>query len=806
MKKIINETHKNKNVSQDPADLRKRTEKALRKSGKYFKEIIEKFSDIIIVADKSGNIKYCSLSIERFTGYKPGEIIGKSAFTFIHQDDIKRAVNDFSKAILADEHTIIPNAFRIVHKNGSEIYLDGLGRNLLGNPEIAGFVMNVRDITESKKMEEKYRNILENIQEGYFEVDLAGNFTFLNDAMCWIHGYPKKELIGMNNRQYSDKEIAKKVYQAFNKVYKTGKPHKEIDWQIIRKDGTKRDIEASTSLRKDSSGKPIGFRGIIRDITERKMAEEELLFEGQRFRALADHSSDIILFLDPKGIVTYINPAVERILGYKVEERIGASASEYVHPDDLKSAVDKLKILATEINSPVLQMEMRVRDKNGSWHTFETVGSNLIKDNAVEAIIIRQHDITERQKAASQRETALEKLRKSEENYRQLFENAPAAIYRVDFKQGKILKANDIFCEYYGCSQEEITSLSPYDILTAESRKIFLKRLEKMSQGIEVPETVEYEVFDKKGKRWILQLHAKNVYDTEGHLVAADVVAHDITGFRLVENALRHERDLSKVIINSLPGLFYVVDENLRFLRWNDNFMSMTGYSTDEIQGMRVLDFHRESDRSTISENVRQVFLVGENAAEADIVLKDGTIKTFMLISKRLQYEGKPCLVGTGIDITDQKRAEEELKRFAENLEDANIALRVLMNQRNVDQKEFEEKLQVNINDLVFPYLKKMNNANLDDRSKNYVGVLESNLSDVLSSFMRDFRSSHKNLTPQEIQIVDLILKGKNTKEIADMLNASANTIATHRNNIRKKMNLRNSKINLRSHILSLKK
>jgi DNA-binding CsgD family transcriptional regulator len=86
------------------------------------------------------------------------------------------------------------------------------------------------------------------------------------------------------------------------------------------------------------------------------------------------------------------------------------------------------------------------------------------------------------------------------------------------------------------------------------------------------------------------------------------------------------------------------------------------------------------------------------------------------------------------------------------------------------------------------------------------VSVLESNLSDVLSPFMRDFRSSHKNLTPQEIQIVDLILKGKNTKEIGDMLNASANTIATHRNNIRKKMNLRNSKINLRSHILSLKK
>jgi PAS domain S-box-containing protein len=676
MKKIINETHKNKNVSRNPADLSRRTEKALRRSEKYFKEIIEKFSDIVIVVDKAGHIKSCSLSVERFTGYKPDEVIGKSIIRFIHKDDIKRAAHDFSKAIRADEHTIIPNAFRIVHKNGSEIYLDGLGRNLLNNPDIAGFVMNVRDITESKKMEEKYRNILENIQEGYFEVDLAGNFTFFNDSMCRIHGYPKKELMGMNNRQYLEEYVGQKVYQAFNQVYKTGKPLKEVDWQIIRKDGTKVYIEASISLRKDSSGKPVGFRGIIRDITERRSAAEKLLFEGQRFRALADHSSDIILFLDPQGTVTYINPAVERILGHKVEERIGASALEPMHPDDIKPALDKLEILATDTNSPVLQMEMRLKDKGGSWHTFETVGSNLVKDNTVEAIIIRQHDITERKLAE-------EKLRESEANYRQLFDNSPAAIYQVDYKTGKFLKANDLFCEYIGCSQEEITSLNPFDILTEESKKLFLERLEKISQGMKVPETVEFEAFDRKGKRWILQMHIKNIYDTEGHVVAADVVAHDIT---------------------------------------------------------------------------------------------------------------------------ERKKTEEELKRFAENLEDTNIALRVLMNKRGEDQREFEEKLQVNINDLVIPYLKKLSNANLDDRSKKYVGVLESNLSDVLSPFMRDFRSSHKNLTPQEIQIVDLILKGKNTKEIADMLNASANTIATHRNNIRKKMNLRNSKINLRSHILSLKK
>jgi len=125
-----------------------------------------------------------------------------------------------------------------------------------------------------KESEEKYRSILENIEEGYFEVDIAGNFTFFNDSLCRILGYSNDEMMGMNNKQYTDEEYGKKVYQIFNKVYKTGKPEKGFDWEIIRKDGTKRYVEASVSLLKDVGDKPIGFRGIVRDITERKQAEE----------------------------------------------------------------------------------------------------------------------------------------------------------------------------------------------------------------------------------------------------------------------------------------------------------------------------------------------------------------------------------------------------------------------------------------------------------------------------------------------------------------------------------------------------
>ena len=188
-------------------------------------------------------------------------------------------------------------------------------------------ITHAQDITEMKqaaealrKSEEKYRTILKDIQEGYFEVDFSGNFTFFNDSLRRFLGYSEEELMGMNNRQYTDKEHSKKLFQAFNKVYNTGEPIEDFDWQIIRKDGTKRYVEASISLQKDSSGKPIGFRGIARDVTDRKKVEEELKESEKKYRLLADNVDDVIFVLDMNLNYTYASPSVKILLGYEQEE------------------------------------------------------------------------------------------------------------------------------------------------------------------------------------------------------------------------------------------------------------------------------------------------------------------------------------------------------------------------------------------------------------------------------------------------------------------------------------------------------
>jgi len=141
--------------------------------------------------------------------------------------------------------------------------------------QLALGISNARSFQRLQESEEKYRNVLESIEEGYFEVDFAGNFTFVNEATSKILGYEKNELIGMNNRKYMDEENAKNIYYTYNKVYLTGKPVQVADWEFIRKDGSVCRVEMSISLIKDEKEEPTGFRGVAREVTDRKRAERE---------------------------------------------------------------------------------------------------------------------------------------------------------------------------------------------------------------------------------------------------------------------------------------------------------------------------------------------------------------------------------------------------------------------------------------------------------------------------------------------------------------------------------------------------
>jgi diguanylate cyclase (GGDEF)-like protein/PAS domain S-box-containing protein len=176
------------------------------------------------------------------------------------------------------------------------------------NRMIERFEKTTESLNQTKEAlhesEDKYRNILENIAEGYYEVDLAGNFTFVNNALSQILGYSIEELNGMNNRHYMDEENAKKALHTFNEVYQTGISKKHSDGELIRKDKNKVFVETSVSLMRDPQGQTMGFYGIIHDITERKRLEEEIialsnsdhltgLLNRRGFMTLAEHQLKI---------------------------------------------------------------------------------------------------------------------------------------------------------------------------------------------------------------------------------------------------------------------------------------------------------------------------------------------------------------------------------------------------------------------------------------------------------------------------------------------------------------------------------
>ncbi len=255
----------------------------LQHSEKFLNTIIEHIPSLIFVKDaKDLRFVRFNKSGDKLRGSVYELLIGKNDYDIFPKNEADHFTTKDREALNTNQIIDIPeemirtgiNEKRLFHTQKIPI-LDETGKPkyLLGISE---------DITQRKQVEEalreseeRYRTIIEQMEDGYFEVDFAGNFTFVNDAEGKILGYSVDELIGMNYRQYLDETSAQKADQLFHKVYSIGEPIKALDVVIIMKNGTIGFHELSASLVRDTKGKPIGFRGLCRDVTERKQAEEE---------------------------------------------------------------------------------------------------------------------------------------------------------------------------------------------------------------------------------------------------------------------------------------------------------------------------------------------------------------------------------------------------------------------------------------------------------------------------------------------------------------------------------------------------
>jgi len=264
------------------------------------------------------------------------------------------------------------------------------------------------------KSEEQYRSILDNIEDGYYEVDANGNFVFFNDSLCKILGFARSELMGMNHQRLIEKKNYEKVYKIFNRVFNTGEPVKGFEWEIFRSSGEKCHIEASVSLVYGEEGKPIGFRGIIRDMTDRKRAELALQESKEKYQQLVNHAPTGIYEIDfVKGKLTSVNDVLCEYSGYSREELLSMSVYDFLTEDSQKIFIDRLEKLFNGEKIPE-SVEYQIVTKQGEkiWVLLNT--RYTYEEGSPRGATVVIHNIDERKKQEIEKQRLEEQLRQAQ--------------------------------------------------------------------------------------------------------------------------------------------------------------------------------------------------------------------------------------------------------------------------------------------------------------------------------------------------------------------------------------------------------
>ena len=316
---------------------RKRVQEALLESKEQYQFVVENLKEVVFRTDAEGHWTFLNSAWAEVTGFAVEESLGKVFLEFVYPED-RQLNRELFRPLIERKKDYCRHEIRYMNKNGGFRWIEVWARLTLDEKgDATGTAGTLTDITERKlaeaalhKSEEKYRTILENIEEGYHEVDLPGNFTCFNDSFERIMGYGREELMGMSYKQYSaDEENSRNIFHAYNRVYRTGEPLTRFEWDIIRKDGVRRSLEVSASLIKDSSGRPQGFRGIVTDITDRKRADDQRREMEERLQRAEKMELMGIL---AGGVAHDLNNVLGIVIGYSEMLLMDANQPVWIRP------------------------------------------------------------------------------------------------------------------------------------------------------------------------------------------------------------------------------------------------------------------------------------------------------------------------------------------------------------------------------------------------------------------------------------------------------------------------------------------
>jgi two-component system cell cycle sensor histidine kinase/response regulator CckA len=509
---------------------------------------------------------------------------------------------------------------------------------------------------EKQKAEDKlrdtellYHTLLKQYPDGILVIDTQGNFLEFNEAAHRQLGYSGKEFERLRISDVNPFQSPEEVQASMKKVLDSGSA--EFDVKHRTKGGEIRDVHVITQVVVLSNRTV--FHTIWRDITERKRVEASRQESEEQYQALFEGSPDAILLADPEtGIILDANTAASELLALPQEKIIGLHQSK-LHPPQkeklsreffaqhIKDARGRRELHPSEIN---------ILRPDGSEVPVEVMAQMVtIKGKKILQGVFR--NITEHKRAE-------QKLDESIDRFRRLSEAGFEGI--IISEQGVIVDANTRMAQILGCKFSDLIGSKVTDFVAPESLESFENHIRSGSEE-------RYECFAKRkyGSIFPVEIQGKSM-PYEGRMLRITAI-RDITGRKWAEEALRNEKAFSDAIIDSLPGVFYICDEEGRLLRGNDNERAMTGYSTEELSRMNVLQLFRE-DRELAASKMREVFEHGRASVEASIVTKSGMQIPFLFSGFRMIVDNKRYLVGVGIDVSERKRLEAQL-RHAQKME-----------------------------------------------------------------------------------------------------------------------------------------
>jgi PAS domain S-box-containing protein len=531
--------------------------------------------------------------------------------------------------------------------------------------------------------------------------------------------------------------------------------------------------------------------GTIMDITERKKSQEAL-------HTLINATHDIALLIEPDGTVVAINKRAAEKFRKTPGELIGRCIWPFM-PQDV-AEYRKQRIKEALLSNRSAQFIEQRRDQYYVTNLFPISDS----EGTVNHLALFAKNITELK-------TTEEALKASEKQYRNIVDNALIGVYETSL-QGEILYVNDAMARIFGfdSSADMIGTGAAFGYNNKKDRERFIENLKKYGKV----ENFEIEAATPAGEKKNIMISAL----LDGDKISGMIM--DITDRKRAEEALHESRETLDTLINASHDVALLVGIDGTVLTVNNNTAKSYGVSPQDLIGKNVYELMPPDVASTRKKIARAVISKGKPIKHIETI--KGRIKDVNVNPVLDDHGHVQSLAIFSKDVTESKKAEatlkkasqlleyrvaertQELERKTLELQELNTALKVLLQKRDEDRKDLEERLLSNVKELALPYLQKIKRKIKDDNLKSYLNILESNLNNIISPFTQRLSAKYLDLTPAEIEIADLVKHGKSTKDIANLLNISGKTVETHRMNIRKKLGITNKKANLRTYLLSI--